>query len=108
MIGKWSFGSVMVILGAVALGAPTASAAGGVPALASPPNGLAVQVQAAAGATVRVKNAHLREQPTPKSTLVATLARGTKLQVLDTASNGWLHVTAGDKTGYISNKLVTR
>lgn len=108
MFGKKLFASLMVIAGTLAFGVPLASAAGGLPTLGTKSNGLAIQVQAAAAATVRVKDAHLREQPTSKSTLVATLPRGTKLQVLDTASNGWLHVTAGDKTGYISNKLVTR
>jgi uncharacterized protein YgiM (DUF1202 family) len=57
--------------------------------------------------TVSHSYAHLREKPTTKSTLLATLKHGTKVEVLDKVDGGkWSHVKVGDKEGYISTSLL--
>jgi uncharacterized protein YgiM (DUF1202 family) len=56
---------------------------------------------------VAVKNAHLRAKPTTHSALLATLARGTKVDVSELVDNGkWAHVKVAGKTGYISANLL--
>ncbi|HEX4571901.1 MAG TPA: SH3 domain-containing protein, partial [Dongiaceae bacterium] len=51
--------------------------------------------------------AHLREKPTTKSTLLATLKHGTKVEVLDKVDDGkWTHVKVAGKEGYISTSLL--
>jgi uncharacterized protein YgiM (DUF1202 family) len=56
---------------------------------------------------VAVKDAHLRAKPTTHSTRLATLARGTKVDVIELVDNGkWAHVKVDGKTGYISANLL--
>ncbi len=56
---------------------------------------------------VAVKDAHLRAKPTTHSTRLATLARGTKVDVTELVDNGkWAHVKVAGKTGYISANLL--
>ena len=56
---------------------------------------------------VAVKDAHLRAKPTTHSALLATLARGTKVDVSELVDNGkWAHVKVAGKTGYISANLL--
>jgi uncharacterized protein YgiM (DUF1202 family) len=85
---------------------PASAASAALSGLRASSPDMVIQVQAGS-ATVRVKSANLRSDASAKSTRVAKLARGTKLEVLDT-KGGWLHVKAGEYTGYISNKLVNR
>jgi len=57
--------------------------------------------------TVAHAYAHLREKPTTKSALLATLKHGTKVEVLDKVDDGkWTHVKVGSKEGYISTSLL--
>ena len=57
--------------------------------------------------TVSHSYAHLREKPTTKSALLATLKHGTKVEVLDKVDDGkWTHVKVAGKEGYISTSLL--
>ena len=57
--------------------------------------------------TVSHAYAHLREQPTTKSALLATLKHGTKVEVIEKVDNGkWSHVKVAGKEGYISTSLL--
>jgi uncharacterized protein YgiM (DUF1202 family) len=57
--------------------------------------------------TVSHSYAHLREKPTTKSALLATLKHGTKVEVLYKVDDGkWTHVKVAGKEGYISTSLL--
>jgi uncharacterized protein YgiM (DUF1202 family) len=91
--------STLLLLGGLMAASPLAHAqTAAAPAAATPVTGTA---------TVRTTIAHLRAEPTTKSTVLATLNQGTKLQVIG-ASGDWTQVQAGDKTGYVNNKLLTK
>jgi SH3-like domain-containing protein len=60
----------------------------------------------ASGARVRVKAAVLRARPDAKSHKVASLRRGTRLQVLESAGD-WTHVRVGKSDGYVMSSLLT-
>jgi len=56
---------------------------------------------------VAVKAAHLRAKPTIHSTRLATLVRGTKVDLVGMVDHGkWAHVRVAGKTGYISANLL--
>ena len=56
---------------------------------------------------VAVKAAHLRSKPTTHSIRLATLVRGTKVDVVGMVDHGkWAHVRVAGKTGYISANLL--
>jgi uncharacterized protein YgiM (DUF1202 family) len=51
--------------------------------------------------------AHLRSKPTTHSTKLATLKKGTRVDVLEMVENGkWAHVRVNGKDGYISANLL--
>ena len=73
-----------------------------VPALPS-----AVQTIADREMQVAVNDTHLRAKPTTHSARLATLKRGTKVDVLELVDHGkWAHVKVVGKTGYISANLL--
>lgn len=88
-----------------------ASGVNGAPmiALTGVPSASHVQLAQATSsqATVSVKSAILRSAPNIKSKKLASLQRGTKLQVLD-QSGEWTHVRAGTREGYVSSSLLSR
>ena len=91
----------------LALSAGTASA--GIIAAPALPAGSSYLTVAAAATQMTVSHAyaHLREKPTTKSALLATLKHGTKVEVLDKVDDGkWTHVKVGSKEGYISTSLL--
>jgi uncharacterized protein YgiM (DUF1202 family) len=64
------------------------------------------QAQASASTmTVRVKSARLRAEPSAKGKRVASLKRGTKVQVVGT-SGDWTQVRAGGQSGYVMTNLL--
>jgi uncharacterized protein YgiM (DUF1202 family) len=63
--------------------------------------------QAGSTATVRVKSAILRAGPDTKSKKLASLRRGTKLQVTGT-SGEWTKVKVGAQEGYVSTSLLNK
>ena len=89
----------------LALSAGTASAG----ILATPPLAADSGYTTVAATTMVVTHsyAHLREKPSTKSTLLATLKHGTKVEVIEQVDNGkWTHVKVGDKEGYVSTSLL--
>ncbi|WP_454041971.1 SH3 domain-containing protein [Cellulosimicrobium sp. Marseille-Q8652] len=50
---------------------------------------------------------NLRAAPTTSSAVVAKLARGTAVKHAGTASKGWLKVTVGTRTGYVSTAYLS-
>jgi uncharacterized protein YgiM (DUF1202 family) len=91
----------------LALSAGTASA--GIIAAPALPAGAGYLNVAATTTTMIVSHsyAHLREKPTTKSALLATLKHGTKVEVLEKVDNGkWSHVKVAGKEGYISTSLL--
>lgn len=57
--------------------------------------------------TVKTSYAHLRAKPTTKSTRLATLKHGTRVDVIALVDHGkWAHVRVVGKTGYISANLL--
>jgi uncharacterized protein YgiM (DUF1202 family) len=51
--------------------------------------------------------AHLRSKPTTHSDKLATLKKGTKVDVIEMVENGkWAHVKVNGKDGYISANLL--
>jgi len=95
--------------GAVLLALAAGTASAGVittPALPAAP-GYTTVAATTSTMTVSHSYAHLREKPTTKSTLLATLKHGTKVEVLDKVDDGkWTHVKVGGKEGYISTSLL--
>jgi uncharacterized protein YgiM (DUF1202 family) len=91
----------------LALSAGTATA-GIIAAPALPASGGYLSVAATTTTmTVSHSYAHLREKPTTKSALLATLKHGTKVEVLEKVDNGkWSHVKVAGKEGYISTSLL--
>lgn len=75
--------------------------------LTGAPGARYVELVQAAGsqATVRVKSAILRAGPDTKSKKLASLPRGTKLQVMG-GSGDWTQVRAGNREGYVSSSLL--
>jgi uncharacterized protein YgiM (DUF1202 family) len=66
-----------------------------------------VLVQDSQQAKVSVKSAVLRAQPDPKSKKIASLRRGSRVQVIDTSSGDWVHVRSGKREGYVSKNLLS-
>jgi len=90
----------------LALSAGTASA-GIIATPALPAGSSYLTIAATTQMTVSHSYAHLREKPTTKSTLLATLKHGTKVEVLDKVDDGkWTHVKVAGKEGYISTSLL--
>lgn len=54
-----------------------------------------------------VSSANLRSQPSTSSTVLTTLATGTKVLVSGPEADGWQTVTAGSRTGYIKSSLLS-
>lgn len=76
--------------------------------VAEPPFGTGVILAQAAQpqeARVHVKSAVLRSGPDSKSKKIASLRRGTHVQVLD-SSGDWAHVRAGKREGYVLKSLL--
>ncbi len=68
-------------------------------------------IRAAADIEMMVSNkygyAHLRQQPSEYSKLLATLPEGTKVIAIEKVSSGsWVYVKVGDKEGYIQVNLL--
>jgi uncharacterized protein YgiM (DUF1202 family) len=89
-------------LASAATGASAAMFSPPVPALPS-----ALQSIADRQMQVAVNDTHLRAKPTTHSTKLATLKRGTKVDVVDLVDHGkWAHVKVAGRTGYISANLL--
>jgi uncharacterized protein YgiM (DUF1202 family) len=86
------------------------AAAGASAAMISPPapaQPSAFQSIADRQMLVAVNDSHLRAQPTTHSARLATLKRGTKVDVVELVDHGkWAHVKVVGKTGYISANLL--
>jgi uncharacterized protein YgiM (DUF1202 family) len=51
--------------------------------------------------------AHLRKEPNTKSTVLATLKKGTKVDVIEKVANGkWAHVKVDKFDGYVAASLL--
>jgi uncharacterized protein YgiM (DUF1202 family) len=93
---------VGLCLAVAATSASAAMFAPPVPALSSAFQGVADHQM-----TVAVNNTHLRAKPTTHSTKLATLKRGTKVDVTELVDHGkWAHVKVAGKTGFISANLL--
>ncbi len=93
----------------VALALPAGTASAGLLATPALPQASVYQTVAAMQMTVGHAYAHLREKPTSKSALLATLKQGTKVEVLDKVHNSkgeWAHVKVDGKEGYIAMNLL--
>jgi uncharacterized protein YgiM (DUF1202 family) len=67
----------------------------------------AIQTIADRQMLVAVNDTHLRAKPTTHSDRLATLKRGTKVDVVGLVDHGkWAHVKVVGKTGYISTNLL--
>jgi uncharacterized protein YgiM (DUF1202 family) len=90
------------------LAVTVASASAAVFSVPAPTDGFsAIQTVADRQMEVAVKDAHLREKPTTHSAKLATLKRGTKVDVIELVDNNkWAHVKVAGKTGYISANLL--
>lgn len=94
---------------AVLLGLTAGTASAGIIATPALPASGGYLTMAATGTTMTVNHAyaHLREKPTTKSALLATLKHGTKVEVIEKVDNGkWSHVKVAGKEGYISTSLL--
>ncbi len=97
----------MLAVLALCLGGAAANASAAVFLLPVPPQPPAFQPVADHQLRVAVKAAHLRARPTTHSTRLATLVRGTKVDVVGLVDHGkWAHVEVAGKTGYISANLL--
>ena len=57
--------------------------------------------------TVNHSYAHLRKEPNTKSDIVATLKKGTKVDVIEKVAGGkWAHVKADKFEGYVAVSLL--
>ena len=93
---------------AIAIAAGGTAAAG----IISPPNlPVASLAQTVADQEMTVSNsygyANLRAKPSTSGKLLDKLPEGTKVVVIEKVAGGaWVHVKAGDKTGYIKANLL--
>ena len=86
----------------------TTAAEAASPATPASQAGTSVSVQTA-DTTMVVSHgyAHLRKDPNTKSQIVATLKKGTKVDVIETVAGGkWAHVKANNQEGYIALSLL--
>ena len=94
---------------AILLGLSAGTASAGIIATPALPASGGYLTVAATTTTMTVSHAyaHLREKPTTKSALLATLKHGTKVEVIEKVDNGkWSHVKVAGKEGYISTSLL--
>ena len=95
------------VIAALCLAGVAANASAAVFSLPVPAQAPAFQNVADQQLHVAVKAAHLRAKPTIHSTRLATLTRGTKVDVVGLVDHGkWAHVRVAGKTGYISANLL--
>lgn len=66
----------------------------------------AANAEATGTGTVNSEGANLREQPSTASNIVTGMPQGTQVNVLGSASGGWLQVAYQDKTGYVRADFV--
>ena len=96
----------------LSIAAATALLLGGAAQAASPqtpaPSTVAVSVQTASTMmVVSHATAHLRKSPNTKSPILATLKRGTKVEVIEKVAGGkWAHVKANKLEGYVALSLL--
>jgi uncharacterized protein YgiM (DUF1202 family) len=86
----------------------TTAAQAASPQTAAPANGAPVSVQTA-DVTMVVSHgyAHVRKSPDTKSAILATLKKGTKVDVLEKMPGGkWAHVKTDKGDGYIALSLL--
>lgn len=57
--------------------------------------------------TVTAKSLRIRSQATTSSDTLTIVPKGTEVEVLENAENGWYKVAYGDKTGYMSAEYLT-
>jgi uncharacterized protein YgiM (DUF1202 family) len=50
---------------------------------------------------------NLRSRPSTSSTVLTVLARGTAVTHAASPSNGWVKVTVGGRTGYVSTAFLS-
>lgn len=96
----------------LSIAAAAAIMLGGAAQAASPqapaPAAAAVSIRTADTAMVVSHGyAHLRKDPNTKSQILATLKKGTKVEVLEKVAGGkWAHVKSGKVEGYIALSLL--
>ncbi|HVZ01128.1 MAG TPA: SH3 domain-containing protein [Dongiaceae bacterium] len=94
---------------ALALSAVLLAGAADAAAPQSAPATAAVDVVRAADVTMVVSHsyAHLRKEPNTKSGILATLKKGTKVDVIEKVAGGkWAHVKVDKSEGYIAVALL--
>jgi uncharacterized protein YgiM (DUF1202 family) len=95
--------SAMVLSAALFAGAADAASPQSTPA----PTGAVTVNTADVTMTVNHAYAHLRKEPNTKSDIVATLKKGTKVDVIEKVAGGkWAHVKADKFEGYVAVSLL--
>jgi len=98
---------VSVSAAAIAAFMLTTAAQAASPQAPAPATGTAVVETADATMVVSHGYAHLRKDPNTKSQIVATLKKGTKVDVIEKVAGGkWAHVKAGKTEGYVALSLL--
>jgi uncharacterized protein YgiM (DUF1202 family) len=70
-------------------------------------NAPAIQQTAEVAMVVSHSTAHVRKDPNTKSPILATLKKGTKVNVIEKSPDGkWAHVKSGKIEGYIALSLL--
>jgi uncharacterized protein YgiM (DUF1202 family) len=64
-------------------------------------------VQAPKVSYVTSSTLNLRSRPSTSSTVLARLTRGTGVTLAASPSNGWVKVTVGGRTGYVSTAFLS-
>jgi uncharacterized protein YgiM (DUF1202 family) len=64
-------------------------------------------VQAPKVSSVTSTTLNLRSRPSTSSTVLARLTRGTAVTLAASPSNGWVKVTVGGRTGYVSTAYLS-
>jgi uncharacterized protein YgiM (DUF1202 family) len=99
----------LVSLSAMALSAVLFASAADAASPQSTPAIGSIQAVNTADVTMTVNHsyAHLRKEPNTKSTILATLKKGTKVDVIEKVAGGkWAHVKADKFDGYIAVSLL--
>ena len=99
----------LVTLSAMAIGAVLlATAADAASPQSAPATTSAVVVRTAdMMMTISHSYAHLRKEPNTKSDILATLKKGTKVNVIEKVANGkWAHVKVDKFDGYVAASLL--
>jgi uncharacterized protein YgiM (DUF1202 family) len=99
----------LVSLSAIAFGALLFAGAADAASPQTAPAATSATIVHAADVTMVVSHsyAHLRKEPNTKSDILATLKKGTKVDVIEKVANGkWAHVKVDKFDGYIAASLL--